>query len=139
MIKLIGYEIRKLLGHFWVPLLLIGGLIVANYRYVDIYMFAPGNYQYGREFYNEYGGFAKEGKEYTICVNKQQRLPTVWSHILANPSFGTLVTESQGGYTWYKNSRLNRITKWSNNAVVDMPSEALYLQEEETRKTWSLG
>lgn len=56
MIKLIGYEIRKLLGHFWVPLLLIGGLIVANYRYVDIYMFAPGNYQYGREFYNEYGG-----------------------------------------------------------------------------------
>ena len=91
------------------------------------------------QFYNEYGGFSKDGKEYRMCVNKHHRLPTVWSHLLANPNFGTLVTESQGGYTWYKNSRVNRITKWSNNAVVDAPSECLYLQEEESRKTWSLG
>jgi len=91
------------------------------------------------QFYNEYGGFSKEGKEYTVCVNKQRRLPTAWSHILANPHFGTLVTESQGGYTWYKNCRLGRITKWSNNAVVDTPSECMYLQEEESRKTWSVG
>lgn len=56
MIKLIGYEIRKVLGHFWVPLLLLGGLFLANYSYVNIYLFAPGNYQYGKDFYGAYGG-----------------------------------------------------------------------------------
>ena len=35
-------------------------------------------------------------------MNKGNRLPTVWSHILANKKFGTLVTENMGGYTWYK-------------------------------------
>lgn len=56
MIKLIGYEIRKVLGHFWVPLLLLGGLFLANYSYVNTYLFAPGNYQYGKDFYGAYGG-----------------------------------------------------------------------------------
>ena len=44
-----------------------------------------------------------------------------------------------GGYTYYKNSRLNRLTAWNNNGVTDVPSEVIYLVEEETKKKWSLG
>ena len=44
-----------------------------------------------------------------------------------------------GGYTWSKNSRLNRLSAWSNNQVVDVPSEIIYVEEEKTGKTWSLG
>ena len=91
------------------------------------------------KYYNEYGGFSEDGKEYIIRVNKENRLPTVWSHVIANEKFGTLVTESLGGFTWSKNSRLNRISAWSNNQVVDVPSEVIYLKEEESGKTWSLG
>ena len=91
------------------------------------------------KYYNEYGGFAKDGKEYLIKANKQNRLPTVWSHILANEKFGTLVTQSMGGYTWYKNSRLNRITSWENSANYDIPPEAIYLKDIDTKKAWSLG
>lgn len=91
------------------------------------------------KYYNEYGGFSEDGKEYIIKVNKNKRLPTVWSHIIANEKFGTLVTESMGGFTWYKNSRLNRLTTWSNNQVLDIPSEVIYMQEKETGKTWSVG
>jgi len=91
------------------------------------------------KYYNEYGGFSNDGKEYLIKVNKENRLPTVWSNILANEKFGTLVTESLGGYTWSKNSRLNRITSWSNNQVIDVPSEIIYIQDEETDKAWSVG
>lgn len=90
-------------------------------------------------YYNEYGGFSEDGKEYIVKVNKNKRLPTVWSHIIANKNFGTLVTESMGGFTWYKNSRLNRLTTWSNNQVTDIPSEVIYMQEKETGKTWSIG
>ena len=52
------------------------------------------------KYFNEYGAFSSNGKEYLIKMNKENRLPTVWSHILANKKFGTLVTENMGGYTW---------------------------------------
>lgn len=91
------------------------------------------------QYYNEYGGFSPDGKEYLIRVNKDENCPMPWSHIMANKNFGTLVTESMGGYSWYNNSRLNRISAWSNNPIIDIPSEAIYLKDEETKKTWSLG
>lgn len=88
---------------------------------------------------NEYGGFSEDGKEYHIRIGKNKRLPTVWSHIMANEKFGTVVTENMGGYTWYKNSRLNRLSAWNNNPVTDVPSEVIYLKDMETDKVWSLG
>lgn len=91
------------------------------------------------KYANEYGGFSNDGKEYIIRVNVENRLPTVWSHILANENFGTVVTDSLGGYTWSNNSRLNRITSWSNNQVLDIPSEIIYMQDEETLKSCSIG
>lgn len=91
------------------------------------------------KYYNEYGGFSEDGKEYLIRVNKNEHLPTVWSHILANKKFGTVVTENMGGYTWYKNSRLNRISSWSNNTSYDIPSEIIYLKNTTTKMAWSLG
>ena len=91
------------------------------------------------KYYNEYGGFSPDGKEYLIKITKQNRLPTVWSHIMANEKFGTIVTENMGGYSWYKNSRLNRITAWSNKPGLDIPSEIIYLKDDKTKKAWSLG
>ncbi len=91
------------------------------------------------KYFNEYGGFSSDGKEYLIKVNKENRLPTVWSHIMGNEKFGTLVTENMGGYTWYKNSRLNRISSWANMPTSDIPSEIIYLKDIETKKVWSLG
>ena len=88
---------------------------------------------------NEYGGFSSDGKEYKIKLNKNNRLPNVWSNILANEKFGTLVTDSLGGYTWSKNSRLNKLTAWCNNSVTDIPSEIIYLEDEETNNKWSIG
>ena len=91
------------------------------------------------KYYNEYGAFSEDGKEYLIKVNKENRLPTIWSNIMANEKFGTLVTESMGGYSWHKNSRLNRVTAWQNYACYDIPSEIIYLKDMQTKKVWSLG
>jgi len=91
------------------------------------------------KYYNEYGGFSEDGKEYLIQLDKNNRLPTVWSHIMANEKFGTICTENKGGYTWYQNSRLNRITAWENHPGLDIPSEIIYLKDIETKKSWSLG
>ena len=91
------------------------------------------------KYYNDFGGFSEDGKEYNIRINYNHKLPTVWSNILANKNFGTLVTDSMGGYTWNKNSRLNRLTAWSNDQVADVPSEIIYFKDLDTDKKWSLG
>ena len=89
------------------------------------------------KYKNEYGGFSQDGKEYVMCVNKN--IPSVWANVLANENFGTIVTQNLGGFTWYKNSRLNRISKWSNDCLLDTPSEHIYVQDETDRKIWSIG
>ena len=91
------------------------------------------------KYFNEYGGFSKDGREYYIKVNTNNKLPTVWSHIIANKNFGTLTTENMGGYTWYKNSRLDRLTAWSNDQISDTPSEIIYIKDMDTGRKWSLG
>lgn len=109
-------------------------LVEENNNDIDI-LAKPDNLKY----YNEYGGFSSDGKEYLIKVNKENRLPTVWSHIMANEKFGTVVTENMGGYSWYRNCRLNRVSSWENNPSYDIPSEIIYLKDQENQKAWSLG
>ena len=91
------------------------------------------------KYYNEYGAFSKDGKEYLIKINKDNRTPTVWSHIIANEKIGSVITENMGGYTWSKNSRLNRMTTWNNSPSMDIPSEIIYIKDEKTNKSWSIG
>ncbi len=86
------------------------------------------------KYYNEYGAFSDDGKEYIIKMTKNTKPPVVWSQVLANPNFGTVITNNNTGYTWYKNSRLNRITDWNNNPVLDTPSEIIYIQDKDLRK-----
>lgn len=83
--------------------------------------------------------FLKTGLEYTIKLDKENKLPTVWSMILGNETFGTVVTQNLGGFTWHKNSRLNRLSAWNNNPVSDLPSEIIYLKDYKTGKKWSLS
>ena len=91
------------------------------------------------KYYNEYGGFSEDGLEYTIKLEKDTKLPTVWSNIISNKTFGTLVTQNLGGYTWHRNSRLNRLSSLANNATFDIPSEIIYLKDYKTGKKWCLS
>jgi len=86
------------------------------------------------KYYNEYGGFSEDGLEYHIKLSNTNKLPTVWSAILANEKFGTVVTQNLGGFTWNENCRLNRLSKWANNALIDIPSEIIYLKDMESRR-----
>ena len=93
----------------------------------------------GLKYYNEYGGFTEDGTEYKLKVSEKQKLPTVWCTILANPEFGTLITQNLGGFTWHRNSRLNRISAWNNTPSQDIPSEIIYLEDIDNQKKWSLS
>jgi cyclic beta-1,2-glucan synthetase len=86
---------------------------------------------------NGLGGFSPDGKEYVIHLKSGQRTPHPWINVIANPQFGFLVSESGFGSTWAENSGENRLTPWRNDPVTDMPSEAIYLRDEETGLVWS--
>ena len=57
--------------------------------------------------------------------------------MIANPLFGTLVSESGGGYSWSENAHEFRLSPWSNDPVSDASGEVCYLRDEETGHFWS--
>ena len=88
-------------------------------------------------FNNGYGGFSKQGKEYVIITSKNKFTPAPWINVLANPLFGSIITESGQSYTWIENAHEFRLTPWNNDPVTDLKGEAFYLRDEENGRFWS--
>lgn len=86
---------------------------------------------------NGLGGFTPDGREYVVTLAAGLATPAPWSNVLANPHFGTVVSESGTGYTWSENAHEFRLTPWHNDPVSDASGEALYLRDEETGHVWS--
>jgi cyclic beta-1,2-glucan synthetase len=89
------------------------------------------------QLFNGFGGFAENGRQYVTLLEEGLRTPEPWINVVANPSFGFLVSESGSGFTWSINSRENQITPWSNDHIVDTPGEAIYVRDEITGDVWS--
>jgi cyclic beta-1,2-glucan synthetase len=89
-------------------------------------------------FDNGIGGFSPDGREYVIRLRPGATSPAPWANILANETFGTLVTEAGGGFSWSGNSGENRLTPWTNDPVSDRPGESLFLRDEETASVWTV-
>ena len=91
----------------------------------------------GLQFFNGTGGFAADGKEYVIETEANRLTPAPWSNVLANPQFGTVISESGQAYTWAENAHEFRLTPWHNDPVTDDAGEAFYLRDEESGHYWS--
>ncbi len=89
-------------------------------------------------FSNGHGGFTPDGCEYVIHLDRDRPPPPLpWVNVVANETFGFLVSESGAGTTWSRNSRENRLTPWYNDPVCDPPGEALYIRDEDAGVFWS--
>ena len=86
--------------------------------------------------FNGLGGFTPDGREYVITLGPGQTTPAPWANVLANPWFGTVISENGVGYTWSENAHEFRLTPWHNDPVSDGSGEALYLRDEETGHVW---
>lgn len=86
------------------------------------------------EFFNGFGAFACEGKEYEVLLEGDNRPPAPWINVIANKNFGFQISESGAGFTWSINSRENKLTPWSNDPVSDSATEAIYILDEITGK-----
>jgi len=88
-------------------------------------------------FFNGLGGFTPDGREYVISTAHGQVTPGPWVNVLANPYFGTFISEGGLACTWNEDAHEFRITPWYNDLVSDSSGEAFYLRDEESGNFWS--
>ncbi len=88
-------------------------------------------------FFNGLGGFDPANCEYVISTSRSQITPAPWVNVLANPTFGTVVSESGMAYTWAENAHEFRLTPWHNDPVCDRSGEAFYIRDDERGHFWS--
>ncbi len=82
-----------------------------------------------------YGFFDDANKEYVITTPKT---PYPWINYLGNQDFFGLVSNTAGGYCFYQDARLRRLTRYRyNNAPVDMGGRYFYVCD--GSEYWSPG
>lgn len=71
------------------------------------------------------GGFEEKA---FIAYPQKSSSPLPWCYPLVNRVFGTLVSDSSLGFSYYLNSRLDQITPWSNDYMTDNVGEKLIVR-----------
>ena len=71
------------------------------------------------------GGFTEKG----FAIDDKDRFThkPPWSNVLANETFGMVLSDSSLGFTYAFNSYQNKITPWENDVTKDNSGEALYI------------
>ena len=83
----------------------------------------------------KFGYFDDQNKEYVITNPKT---PYPWINYLGNQDFFSLISNTAGGYSFYKDARLRRITRYRyNNVPVDMGGRYFYINDNDN--IWSPG
>lgn len=83
----------------------------------------------------QFGYFDDERREYVIT---RPDTPLPWINYLGCESFFGLISNTAGGYTFYRDARLRRLTRYRyNNAPLDMGGRYLYLRDESDGMFWS--
>jgi cellobiose phosphorylase len=64
--------------------------------------------------------------------------PLPWINYLGTNSFFGLISNTAGGYSFYKDARLRRLTRYRyNNAPLDMGGRYFYLRDADSEEVWS--
>jgi cellobiose phosphorylase len=82
-----------------------------------------------------YGYFDDEGREYVIT---QPNTPLPWINYLGNEAYFGIISNTAGGYSFYRDARLRRITRYRyNNVPFDCGGRYIYVRDNDTGEFWS--
>jgi cellobiose phosphorylase len=83
----------------------------------------------------KYGFFDDSSREYVIT---NPETPWPWINYLGNEDFFSLISNTAGGYTFYKDAKFRRLTRYRyNNVPMDSGGKYFYINDNDT--VWSPG
>ncbi len=82
-----------------------------------------------------YGHFDDVRREYVIT---RPDTPLPWINYLGNEAYFGIISNTAGGYSFYRDARLRRLTRYRyNNVPFDTGGRYLYLRDDESSEFWS--
>ena len=83
----------------------------------------------------KYGHFDDDNREYVIT---DPQTPWPWINYLGNEDFFSLISNTAGGYSFYKDAKFRRITRYRYNGVpMDNGGRYFYIKDGDT--VWNPG
>ncbi len=83
----------------------------------------------------KFGHFDDKRREYVIT---QPDTPLPWINYLGCEAYFGIISNTAGGYSFYRDARLRRLTRYRyNNAPFDLGGRYIYLRDQESGKFWS--
>ena len=83
----------------------------------------------------KYGYFDDRNREYVIT---QPDTPLPWMNYLGCQAYFGIISNTAGGYSFYRDARLRRISRYRYNQVpFDVGGRYIYLRDDETNEFWS--
>lgn len=83
----------------------------------------------------KYGYFDDQNREYVIT---EPRTPWPWINYLGNKDFFSLISNTAGGYSFYKDAKFRRLTRYRYNGVpMDAGGRYFYIKDGDT--VWNPG
>ena len=83
----------------------------------------------------KYGYFDDKSHEYVIT---QPNTPLPWINYLGSEAYFAIISNTAGGYSFYKDARLRRLTRYRyNNSPLDMGGRYIYLRDNASGAFWS--
>lgn len=90
----------------------------------------PSRQLYKEEAFMRFGHFDDEHKEYVITT---PRTPLPWINYLGGEDFFSLVSNTAGGYSFYRDARMRRLTRYRyNSSPLDMDGHHIYIKDGDT-------
>ena len=82
-----------------------------------------------------FGYFDDDAKEYVIT---RPDTPLPWINYLGTSTYFSLISNTAGGYSFYKDARLRRLSRYRyNNSPLDMGGRYIYIRDAENGAFWS--
>ena len=82
-----------------------------------------------------YGYFDDKNKEYVIT---NPDTPAPWSNYLGSTTYGAIITNNAGGYSFYKSAAQGRFMRYRTNAIpMDQPGRYIYIRDRKSGDFWT--
>jgi len=86
------------------------------------------------KFETKYGAFSDDGNEYII---KTHNTPKPWVNVISNGTYGLVISQAGGGFSWHTHSEFNRLNRWHQDLIQDNWGKYFYIKNNDTNEIWS--